>query len=133
MKNKTLFVSLMSLLFLVGCEATTPVSCPNIETPDGLYPFKSNDLIRLEAGGIKISDDFKIAPSDKQANPFMDYGEVFCEQGAEAGQNVNHIYCDQLTIEKLTTNDAGQIIEEQLIGVEFVFDNSSLVEYSCFQ
>ena len=128
-----MFISLISLLFLVGCEATTPASCPNIETPEGLYPFKSNDLITLDASRIKISDGFKIAPSEKQFNLLMDYGEVFCDQGMDAGQNINHIYCDQLALEKLTTNEAGQIIEEQLIGVEFVFDNSSLVEFKCFQ
>lgn len=125
---------LLTFIFLVGCENTEPASCPNIETPEKFFPVKGSELISLDASGITISDGYKIAPSEKQTNPFTDFGEAICHKGKEAGENIDNTYCGQLMLQKLITNDAGDIIEEEIIGVEFIFDKESkLIDTKCFK
>jgi len=133
MKRAAIALFFIAIAFLVGCENTTPASCPNIEMPEKFFPVKGNEIYTLDASGITIADDYEIAPSEKQVNPFTTYSEVVCHKGKEAGENINNIYCDQLMIVKRITNDAGDILEESILGVRFVFDNTQkLVETKCY-
>ncbi len=130
---KKLIILVLLLVVLVGCEKTEPMKCPSIDIPSKFFPIKGDNLIDLDASKIKLPGGYKIAPSEKQVNPFTSFGEVICKEGKEAGENINNIYCDQLMLQKTVTNDDGDIIEQSIIGVQFVFDeNHKLVETECF-
>lgn len=133
MRKMIFLLFIISILVLVGCEKSTPATCPTVNTPEKFFPVKSNDMIILDTKGVTVGEGYKIAPAEKQGSPFFQNG-VSCHLGKETGENVNNLYCDQLMIQKLITNDAGDIVEEQITGVQFIFDkDSKLIGKKCFK
>jgi len=122
------------VLLSSGCtEKTESATCPSIQTSSSFHPLKKDETIKLNVKNVNYGGGYKLAPDEKQSLPLFD-GTVFCHKGKEAGENVNNIYCDQVLIVNYKTSDSGDILEENYLGVEFVFDEDyNIIEKRCFK
>jgi hypothetical protein len=134
----------LPILVLSGCTSgigstgyEKEVQCPSITVKEGLE-IEKNEFD--DSGNLYIlhnTFEYINFPSEWKVDDDKMIGTALsCKKGTKEGQNASYWYCAPFFLEKLTTNDAGEIVAKEKLSVAPIFKKEAglvkIVSFTCY-